>query len=220
MRESSRSGLGFLAIASACAVGFVALSRAVAKRQTVAKDRMVRSEVQQWRAPASDAVASGVGLLGKSWLTIPATAALARQLVVRDVGARSALPLVASLTAEGVARALDKIKPYRHVPPGHPDQHKDSFPSGHATKTTAAAMTSAYVLTREQLVDPGPAFASAAIVALASPLSRLYLDRHWPADVIAGWLLGGSIAAGCAALYELSEPPMIQMANHDGDRDD
>jgi undecaprenyl-diphosphatase len=206
MRTSSLSALGLLAIASAGAIGFVTLSRAIAKRRTVPDDRKVRTQVQQWRSPVGDAIATGLGPLGKEWVTIPATAALARYLVTREVGARSALPLVASLTSEAMARVMDRTRPHRHVPPGHPEQQKDSFPSGHANKTTAAAMTSAYVLSREQLVDPAPAFAIATVLSLLSPLSRLYLDRHWPADLIAGWLLGGSIAAGCAAIYEMSEP--------------
>jgi undecaprenyl-diphosphatase len=203
------SALGLLAIASAGVVGYVALSRAISKRRTVPEDRRIRTEVQQLRAPAADAIAAGLGTLGKEWVTIPATAALGRYLMSREVGARSALPFVASITAEAVARAMDHTRPHRHVPPGHPEQYKDSFPSGHANKTTAAAITSAYVLSREQLVDPAPAFAIAVLLSLISPLSRLYLDRHWPADLIAGWLLGGSIAAGCAAIYELSEPPVL-----------
>jgi undecaprenyl-diphosphatase len=209
MRTSSLSALGLLAISAAGAIGYVQLSRAISKRRTVPNDRQLRSQVQQWRTPAGDAIATGLGPLGKEWVTLPATAALSRYLITRDVGARSALPLVASITAEALARAMDHTKPHRHVPPGHPEQHKDSFPSGHANKTTAAALTSAYVLSREQLVDPAPAFALAALLSLLSPLSRLYLDRHWPADLIAGWLLGGSIAAGCAAIYELSEPKAV-----------
>lgn len=206
MRTSSSSALGLFAIALAGAIGYVTLSRAISKRRTVPEDRDVRSEVQQWRSPVGDAIATGLGPLGKEWVTIPATAALARYLAGRDVGARSALPLLASIASEAMARAMDRTRPHRHVPPGHPEQNKDSFPSGHANKTTAAAVTSAYVLSREQLVDPAPAFAIAVSLSLLSPLSRLYLDRHWPADLIAGWLLGGSIAAGCAAIYEMSEP--------------
>jgi undecaprenyl-diphosphatase len=208
MRTSSLSALGLLAVAAAGAAGYVSLSRAISKRRTVAADRKFRTRVQQWRSPAGDAIATGVGPLGKAWLTIPATAGLGRYLMTRDVGSRSALPLVASLTSAAFARAMDHTPPHRHVPPGHPEQHKDSFPSGHANNTTAAAITTAYVLAREQLVDPAPAFAIATLLALASPLSRLYLDRHWPADLVAGWLLGGSIAAACAAIYELSEPSM------------
>jgi undecaprenyl-diphosphatase len=216
MRTSSLSALGLLAIASAGACGFVALSRAISKRRTVGDDRRVRTHVQELRTPIGDAIATGLGPLGKEWVTIPATAALGRYLMVRDVGARSALPIVAALTAEAFARAMDRTRPHRHVPPGHPEQDKDSFPSGHANKTTAAAITSAYVLSREQLLDPAPAFAIAVALSLLSPLSRLYLDRHWPADLIAGWLLGGSIAAGCAAIYEWSEPPMNKMAALNG----
>src|SRR4051812_25646031 len=119
MRTISRSALGLFAVAAASAIGYVTLSRAISKRRTHAKDTKVRKEVQRWRNPAGDAVASGLGVLGKEWITIPATAVVTRYLTAREVGARSSLPLVASLASEAFARAMDHSNPHRHVPPGH-----------------------------------------------------------------------------------------------------
>src|SRR4051794_4464527 len=112
---------------------------------------------------------------------MPATAAATRYLTVRENSSRSSLPLLASLSSEAFARAIDPTNPHRHVPPGHPVQDKDSFPSGSANKSTAAALTNAYVLARAQLIDPVPAFAIATLVMIASPMCRLHLDRHWSA---------------------------------------
>jgi membrane-associated phospholipid phosphatase len=46
----------------------------------------------------------------------------------------------------------------------------------------------------------------ALIVPGVSGLARLWLDRHWFTDVLAGYLLGGAIAASSAAAYELARP--------------
>ena len=74
------------------------------------------------------------------------------------------------------------------------------------TREVGETVTAAYVMAREDAVPAGPAFAVATILAIASPASRMYLDRHWTSDVVAGWCLGISIAAGCAAIYESTAP--------------
>lgn len=57
-----------------------------------------------------------------------------------------------------------------------------SFPSGHAATAFAAAAAVGFVYPRLRL----PMFVLAALVAL----SRVYLGVHYPADVLAGALLG------------------------------
>ena len=134
------------------------------------------------------------------------TALISGALFRQGVGARAALPLFASVTSELASRVFDRLPPNRKPPPGHPNQQKPSFPSGHANETTAVTFTTAYVMAREDKMAAGPAFAIAIVLSIASPASRLYLDRHWTSDVIAGWCLGGSIAAACAAIYESLAP--------------
>jgi undecaprenyl-diphosphatase len=140
---------------------------------------------------------------------MPASALISGVLFRQGVGARAALPLFASLTSELASRLFDRLPPNRKPPPGHPNQQKPSFPSGHANETTAVTFTTAYVMAREDKMAAGPAFAIAALLSIASPASRLYLDRHWTTDVIAGWCLGGAIAAASAAIYESLAPEVV-----------
>ncbi len=204
MRPKSSATLLTLSIAGL--IGYSLVARAVSRRRTDADDREVRDEIQHAREPKGEAVAEVVHPIGKEWLHIPVSALISGLLFRHRAGAWALVPLFASVTSDLASRAFDRLPPNRKPPPGHPNQQKPSFPSGHANETTAVAFTTAYVLAREDRIAAGPAFAAAAILAIASPASRLYLDRHWTSDVIAGWCLGGAIAAASAALYESLSP--------------
>lgn len=200
MRPQPRAALLSLSIAGL--IGYAIVARAVARQRTVAEDHDVRDEIQETRAPGGEAVAEVVQPIGKEWLHIPVSAVISGWLYRRRAGRRAIVPLLASVTSELASRLFDRLPPNRKPPPGHPNQQKASFPSGHANETTAVAFTTVYVLTREDAVAAAPAFAIATILAIASPASRMYLDRHWATDVVAGWCLGVSIAAASAAIYE------------------
>jgi undecaprenyl-diphosphatase len=77
-----------------------------------------------------------------------------------------------------------------------------SFPSGHATASTAICCTLAYVYWREGLVSRSTALAFAILVPLLIGISRVYLNVHWATDVIGGWCAGLLIAVPCALLYD------------------
>lgn len=76
-----------------------------------------------------------------------------------------------------------------------------AFPSGHAA--TAAALYGALVLiAHERLAGRTRAVVvgGALALALAIGLSRVYLGAHYPTDVLAGWLVGATIAAAACRL--------------------
>ncbi len=106
---------------------------------------------------------------------------------------------VASLGVAAVAVAVVKTIVGRGRPPValHLVSESDaSFPSGHATNSTAVFITIALVVAvfvaRRPLVRV-VSVAGAALASMAVGASRLVLGVHWPSDVLAGLALGGAI---------------------------
>lgn len=97
----------------------------------------------------------------------------------------------------GAKMLLERERPYRK------GRHRlDSFPSGHTTGVTSLAVTIAYVLRREGLVSGREAAAIAAGIPLVMGSYRVVAGDHWATDVLAGWLLGGTVAAVCCLTSE------------------
>jgi membrane-associated phospholipid phosphatase len=76
----------------------------------------------------------------------------------------------------------------------------DSYPSGHTTGVTAVALTTAYVLARQDLISKRRALALAAVAPAIMGAYRVLDDEHWATDVAGGWLLGGAVALACNAI--------------------
>ena len=83
-----------------------------------------------------------------------------------------------------------------------------SFPSAHATTSSAVCCTLAYLLWREHLASRDGAILIASLAPCVIGLSRVYLDVHWTTDVLGGWCLGVAIAVITALAYEALGGPI------------
>jgi undecaprenyl-diphosphatase len=147
------------------------------------------------RTPFLTALAHGASWLGRSAVLVPAA------IVIALVAALLRRPLRGLAVLVGVLGAIliqnvDKAVVARPRPPVHELEPVSgtSFPSGHATEATAFFLLLAVVLVsgspprRVRLLVAG----TAVVIIAAVALSRVYLGVHYPTDVVAGMLLGGS----------------------------
>jgi undecaprenyl-diphosphatase len=80
---------------------------------------------------------------------------------------------------------------------GNPDDY--SFPSGHASGSFAFALFVTVLLVRQAQRDPARARSAFAlsvfvlVLACGISYSRIYLGAHFPGDVVAGAILGGTL---------------------------
>jgi hypothetical protein len=134
-------------------------------------------------------VARGMSFFGEhaaGWLAMGAIGALVDRRRRRDWIAATAAVAVAHAASVGVKRVVRRPRPddprvQVHV--GTPSRL--SFPSAHATSTTAAAVLFGALLRKPLAVAVVPAMA----------LSRMVLGVHYPTDVLAGSALGAAVAA-------------------------
>lgn len=97
-------------------------------------------------------------------------------------------------------RAAKLAYPRERPPRPNVRPRTDSYPSGHTAGVTAVALTTAYVLARQDLISKRRAVAIAAGAPVIMGAYRVLDDEHWTTDVFGGWLLGGAVALACNAI--------------------
>ncbi len=134
-------------------------------------------------------VARGMSFFGEhaaGWLAMGAIGALVDRRRRRDWITATAAVAVAHGASVGIKRVVRRPRPDDprvRVHVGTPSRL--SFPSAHATSTTAAAVLFGALL-RKPL---------AAVLVPTMALSRMVLGVHYPTDVLAGSALGAAVAA-------------------------
>jgi membrane-associated phospholipid phosphatase len=201
---SRRHHLALAAVAS----GGVALLAGLVARLGIDEhwpiDHAVRATLSSHGIPKTRSALRVAGAAGTVGVYVPATI-IAITLIARKQGDRDRLlPLAGAIASAALASLLLKRAVPRKRPrsASGPANEKPSFPSGHATRATAAALAIAYVLVRERMVPRSLALPLALAIAAATGVSRAYADAHWTTDVIGGWALGGATAAASALWYE------------------
>lgn len=147
-----------------------------------------------WELAVLDAMAPGPGLVGfmETMSDLGSSPVLAVLVLAVTLAARRSAyrwaPAVAYVGAVASYTILKAIVG-RDRPLDGAAVFGDAFPSGHATQATAVLLVCAFVIAgrrRSWLV------VLAGIVAGLVGASRVVLGVHWPADVLAGWVLGAS----------------------------
>lgn len=128
---------------------------------------------------------SRLGEHGSVWLAIAGVGALL-DAERRPQYRRAALTVVTAYGANQLVKfAVRRPRPQLEgLPPLAHTMSRLSYPSAHSSTSVAGARALAEVL-------PAPPLAA---LALALPLSRLYLGVHYPSDVLAGAALGAAVA--------------------------
>jgi membrane-associated phospholipid phosphatase len=145
-------------------------------------DDAVRGAAQASRRPALEAPMHFASDGARPLLFAGAVVALVAGTAGRAVVLETAIALVpVNLVVEGLKRATDRARP-----DGSRRRSNAAFPSSHAANAFAIAFV---VARRWRRLWPA-CFA----LALAVAWSRVYLDRHWLSDVVAGAALGVLLA--------------------------
>jgi membrane-associated phospholipid phosphatase len=191
---------------------FGVIADEVWEHETMALDTRVVEEAREMRSPALDRLMPAVTATGEPWaLGIVGGLALLRWRAAGRT-ADAATGALALAGAGGVNQILKILfrrdRPALALRRAHASGY--SFPSGHAMTTVAAYGALAYLAGRHGGLTRRPAARLiAAPVALLCALvgaSRVYLEVHYPTDVIAGWAAGTVWLTTCALARSVMEP--------------
>jgi undecaprenyl-diphosphatase len=204
--------VGGLAASLASVALFGKISDEVLEHETMAFDTRIVEEAREMKGPSLDramsvitatgepwAISLVIGLVGLRWLRQGRQADMATLLLASACGG-----VLNQLLKSLFKRDRPAIKLRRAHASG------SSYPSGHAMTTLAAYGTAAYLTSRRGALThhPGAALVCFPTLALCGLVgaSRVYLEVHYPTDVIGGWAVGTIWLTTCGIARGFMEP--------------
>lgn len=175
-------------------------------------DRAVLAAFHHARTPVLDYFFAGLTWLGSLWVLLPLTLLAggwlntARSDEVRGPVWRLAAALLLCTTLCTVLKSvLDRARPALHEVLGSLPADA-AFPSAHSAQAMAVALGLALLLPAQ--LQP----VSWVLIALALlvGISRIYLQVHWPSDVLAGWVIGAFCALAMVWLSSWLSPESLK----------
>lgn len=199
----SRRSLAWMALMVALLVAIGLVGREVVEIGAAPLDREILSWLSANRSPLATRAALALDLVGISY-TLGAALLIAGAFLWRN-GRRASAAFV-TLGFWGAVALNLALKAWVDRPrPGDFEPlvqaTNASFPSGHAMGSFAFAVCVALVVRRLAPHRFVPVTLAVALFAVAVGWSRLYLQVHYPSDVVAGWLASGIWLASVAPWY-------------------
>jgi membrane-associated phospholipid phosphatase len=177
---------------------FLLVVKSVATGEARPFDKTLRQKIAALRSPSMDIVSAVLTATTAPALLIASSLAVAVRF--RHLGLRVWLPIASSpLVAMIAGRCFTEILPQQYAPTSKDGERECCFPSGHTTGAAAEMFTMAYILRRSGVVS-APTATAIAIVPIAGGLNRLYRDRHWTSDIVAGLSAGTAIATALTSI--------------------
>ena len=169
---------------------FASFADEVHEGDTLAFDKSVLSTIRaSFATPQLDSFMSVVTDIGGTEIIGLVTLGLIAYFLYRQAYSRALLTI---LTMGGVALGVTFLKlifgrERPDIANRVVDEHTFSFPSGHAMGSAGLALLIIVLMWQTKWRWPTVVFAVAYVLFVG--FSRLYLNVHYPTDVLAGWLL-------------------------------
>ena len=145
------------------------------------------------------AVATGITDLGGTKSIFLVAAVAAGSLLLRGFWHGAVIVAVSVTATQAIVHGIKAIVARGRPPEASAfvDAAGYAFPSAHAASCVALYGLLTLFLLRRLRGNVRIAAGALALLAVGSlGLSRVYLGAHYPSDVLAGWLVGGVVAAG------------------------
>jgi phosphatidylglycerophosphatase B len=163
----------------------------ISRHVTNAADLAAVRDLARERTGALTSTAQFLSALGRTVVIAPLTAVVAA-LLARSGRCVDAILLIVSAAGALILYSADKALVERPRPPLHHLEAASnwSFPSGHATTSSAFYLALTLVLSAGHRRARPLAIAAVALLVAGIAFSRVYLAVHYPTDVVGGVLLG------------------------------
>lgn len=194
-----------------CIIGFSIVSAFVASGSPLAFDSVISSWVQSFKVSSLYTASKALATIGQPTVVLAATTVITvLGLAVTVFYKRSKLKM--AVTQFGFLFAVNFVtyfinlllKDLFHRPRPLPYIHSFSFPSGHSMLVFSFCMAGAYLLSKHIASQLGRQLVMifCVVLTLLMGLSRIYLNMHYPTDVIAGFFASGIVLFLLTLLFQ------------------